>query len=162
MTEEFKIVDGYNYSISNLGRVRNDEKGTFLKGRNNGRGYLRVTLFKNGIPKMFSIHRLIGIYFIENVNNCKEIDHQNRDRLDNCVDNLRWVSSSQNQANRGKKQNTTSIYKGVCFDKVRDKWSSRITIDNKQKNLGRFKTEIEANDARQNYILENNLTEFYN
>jgi hypothetical protein len=162
MTEEFKIVDGYNYSISNLGRVRNDKTGTFKKGINNGKGYLRVHLYKNNIPKSFLIHRLIGIYFIENVNNCKEIDHLNRNKLDNCVDNLRWATSSQNQANRGKKQNTTSIYKGVSFDKVRDKWISRISKDNKQKYLGFFLTEIEAFDCRKKYILDKNLQEFYN
>ena len=161
--EEFRIVDEFdNYSISNLGNVRNDKKGTFIKGRNNGRGYLRVTLFKNGIRQMFSIHRLMGIAFIENVNNCGEIDHINRNSLDNRLDNLRWVSSSQNKANRGKFKNTSSTFIGVSFHKRYNKWSSYIIIDYKNKHLGRFNTEIEAFDCRQKYILENNLQEFYN
>ena len=163
MTEEFKIIDEFdNYSVSNFGNVRNDKKGTFLKGIKNGTGYLVVALCQNGIPKRFLIHRLIGIYFIENVNNYKEIDHLNRNKLDNCVDNLRWATSSQNQANQGKRQNTSSIYKGVHFDKASNKWCSRITIDKKRKHLGYFLTEIEAFDCRKKYILDNQLTEFYN
>jgi hypothetical protein len=162
MDEEFKKIDDFDYSVSNCGNVRNDETGKFLKGRNNGRGYLRVTLSKNKIPKIFSIHRLVGLHFIENGNNCKEIDHINRDRLDNCVDNLRWVSRSQNQANRGKSKNKTSIYKGVSFFKRNNKWISQITIDKKIKVFGYFNTELEAFECRQNYILNNNLAEFYN
>ena len=162
MDEEFKIVDGYNYSISNLSRVRNDETGIFIKGIKNRGGYLIVALYKNKIPKRFYIHRLVGIYFIDNLNNCKEIDHINRDKLDNCVNNLRWATRSQNNANKGKFKNTSSIYKGVSFHKRYNKWRSVITIDKKLKYLGYFSSEIEANDARQKYILENNLQEFYN
>ena len=161
--EEFKKIDEFdNYSISNLGNVRNDETGRILKGSENGRGYLRVCLSKNNIKKTFNIHKLMGIAFIENINNCGEIDHINRNSLDNRVDNLRWVSRSQNQANGGKRQNKSSIYKGVSFHKASNKWLSQITIDKKQKNLGYFLTEIEAFDCRQKYIIENQLTEFYN
>jgi hypothetical protein len=162
MTEEFKIVDGYNYSVSNLSRVRNNETGKFLKACKDGRGYLQVQLSKNKIPKMFSIHRLIGIYFIENVNNYEMMDHINRNRLDNRVENLRWVSSSQNQANKGKKQNTSSTFIGVYFNKASNKWLSRIQINKKRKYLGLFNTEIEASEFRKKYILDNQLTEFYN
>ena len=163
MTEEFKKIDEFdNYSISNLGNVRNDKKGTFIKGIKNSTGYLQVHLSKNGIPKWFKIHRLVGIAFIENVNNCKEIDHINRDKLDNRLNNLRWANRSQNNANKGKKQNTTSTFIGVSFYKPSNKWLSQIQIDKKKKHLGLFKTEIEAYEFRQKYILDKNLTEFYN
>ena len=48
------------------------------------------------------------------------------------------------------------------FDKKNNKWLSKITINNKPKHLGRFHTELEAYNFRQNYILNNNLAEFYN
>jgi hypothetical protein len=162
MDEEFKIIDDFDYSISNLGRIRNDKKGTFLKGSKNTWGYLVVNLYKNGIPKVFKIHRLIGIYFIENVNNYETIDHINRDKLDNRVENLRWANSSQQQANRGKIKNTSSTFIGVSFHKPTNKWYSQIKKDNKNKNLGYFNTEIEASEFRQKYILDKNLQEFYN
>jgi hypothetical protein len=161
--EEFKKIDDYdNYSVSNFGSVRNDETGRIRKAGKNTWGYLQVQLSKNGILKWFKIHRLVGIYFIENVNNYKEIDHINRDKLDNRVENLRWATRSQQEANKGKKQNTSSIYKGVLFDKHANKWCSRITIDKKTKYLGLFLTEIEAFDCRKNYIINNHLEQFYN
>ena len=163
MTEEFKKIDKFdNYSISNFCRVRNDETGRILKGFKDGDGYLQVKLYKNGIKKMFKIHRLVGIYFIENVNNCGEIDHINRDNTDNRIENLRWATHSQNTANRGKFKNNSSIYKGVRFDKQRNKWCSQITIDKKRKFLGYFLNEIEAFECRKKYILDKNLQEFYN
>ena len=161
--EEFKKIDELdNYSISNLGNVRNDKKGTFINACKDGGGYLIVQLYKNGIPKVFKIHRLVGIYFIENVNNYKEIDHINRDKLDNRIENLRWANRNQQNANKGKKQNTSSTFIGVSFHKVANKWCSQIQIDNKKKHLGSFNTEIEASEFRQKYILDNQLTEFYN
>ena len=161
--EEFKKIDDYdNYSVSNFGNVRNDKTGIIRKGWKNNRGYLIVDLYKNKIPKKFSIHRLIGIAFIENVNNYETIDHINRDILDNRVENLRWANRSQQEANKNKRQNTSSKYKGVCFHKHTKKWYSQITIDNKKKNLGLFLTEIEAFDCRQNYIINNHLEQFYN
>jgi hypothetical protein len=161
--EEFKKIDDYdNYSVSNCGNVRNNKTGRIRKGCKDKDGYLLVNLYKNGIPKMFKIHRLVGIYFIENINNYETIDHINLNKLDNRVENLRWATRSQNQANRGKRQNTTSQFIGVSFYKPSNKWYSQIKKDNKTKNLGRFNTEIEAFDCRQNYIINNHLAEFYN
>jgi hypothetical protein len=90
------------------------------------------------------------------------IDHLNRNKLDNRIQNLRWATSSQNQANRGKFKNSSSTFIGVCFDKATNKWCSKIQINKKRKNLGYFKTEIEASEFRQKYILDKNLQEFYN
>ena len=164
MTDELfrKVNDYINYSISNLGNVRNEKTGIIRKGSKNSDGYLVVGLYKNGIRKFFSIHRLMGIAFIENVNNCGEIDHVNRNKLDNRLENLRWVTRSQNTANRGKFKNSSSQFVGVYFNKSSKKWSSRISKDKIRTCLGYFLTEIEANDARQKYILDKNLQEFYN
>jgi hypothetical protein len=161
--EEFKKIDEFdNYSVSNFGRVINDKTGRIIKAVKDSYGYLIVCLYKNKIPKNFKIHRLIGIAFIENVNDCETIDHVNRNRLDNRLDNLRWANHSQNSSNRGKQQNTSSQFIGVYFNKASNKWKSHITINNKQNHLGYFNTELEASEFRQKYILENNLQEFYN
>ena len=42
-------------------------------------------------------------YFVDNPNNVKEVDHIDSDRTNNIISNLRWVSSSQNQKNKGDK-----------------------------------------------------------
>ena len=70
------------------------------------------------------------------------------------------VTPHQNSLNISKYKNATSKYKGVCFDKKRNKWLSYISIDKKQKILGYYLTEIEAAQAYNKVIIDNNL-EYY-
>lgn len=75
-----------------------------------------------------------------------EIDHINRDKLDNRIENLRAATRSQNCVNvldRGASNKTG--YAGV-FAK-RDKWQASISIDGNTKHLGTFKTPKEAHEA---------------
>lgn len=71
----------------------------------------------------------------------KEIDHKNRDRLDNRSENLRVATDSQNAANKTIKPNA-SKYRGVY--KNYDKWVAQISINDKVKHLGRYNTPREA------------------
>jgi hypothetical protein len=73
-----------------------------------------------------------------------QIDHVNRNTLDNRRENLRIVTSSQNNINRGKKSSNTSGYKGVTFCKTTNMWRSQITFEGKTIFLGRFDTKEEA------------------
>jgi hypothetical protein len=54
-----------------------------------------------------------------------EIDHINRNRLDNRVENLRWVSRADNKVNQGPDPRNKSGYKGVWHDKARGRWLAR-------------------------------------
>lgn len=74
-------------------------------------------------------------------------DHINRNTLDNRKCNLRFVSYSQNCMNRGKYKNKTSIYKGVHWDKNRNKWKSEIKLNSRAIYIGRFDDEVEAAKA---------------
>jgi len=58
--------------------------------------YKRVTLFKNNKRKQFSVHRLVWLAFIKNINNEKCINHINWIKSDNRVENLEWISYSWN------------------------------------------------------------------
>ena len=73
-----------------------------------------------------------------------EIDHINGDSLDNRESNLRFCTRSENMYNRGLQKNNKTGYKGVCFDKKRNKYMASISADGKQQNLGRFNTPGEA------------------
>jgi len=73
-----------------------------------------------------------------------EIDHIDGNRLNNQKENLRLVTRSQNNMNNSKRNNTSSKFKGVYFDKERNKWSVEIHLNNKKIFLGRFKSEIDA------------------
>lgn len=76
-----------------------------------------------------------------------EVDHKNRNGLDNRRENLRPATTSQNQANkRTQKTNKShSRYKGVTSH--RNGWEAKIGINYKTKHLGIFPTEQEAATA---------------
>ena len=71
---------------------------------NNNIGYIQLTLSKqvNGITvwHKYYKHRLIAKQFIENPNNYVYVDHINRNKLDNRIENLRWCSASDNSKNK--------------------------------------------------------------
>ena len=66
--EEWKLINGYDYSVSSLGRIRNNKTGRILKGVPNTFGYLQVFLYKNGKSKKFTIHQLVASYFLPDQN----------------------------------------------------------------------------------------------
>jgi hypothetical protein len=70
------------------------------------------------------------------------IDHINRDKTDNRIENLREATPQQNNFNREGNTNAVSQFKGVS--KKRDRWRARITVDGVEHSLGSFDTEIEA------------------
>lgn len=80
------------------------------------------------------------------------IDHANGDTLDNRFSNLRIATTAQNNMNRCRSQTykgkaLSSKYKGVSWDKSRNKWIVHVSVNNRQKYLGRFVDEIEAAKA---------------
>jgi hypothetical protein len=77
-----------------------------------------------------------------------DLDHENRDRGANQIENLRDVTRGQNLQNVGLRANNTSGVKGVSWRKEKRKWRSRIDADERSLNLGDFKTFSEASDVR--------------
>lgn len=75
-----------------------------------------------------------------------QVDHKNRDRLDNRRDNLRLASVEQNNHNKSKevRRQTSSRFKGVRWHKGGRKWTAQIVVDRRSKYLGIFANEIEA------------------
>lgn len=74
----------------------------------------------------------------------EEIDHIDGNPLNNRKSNLRIVNRSQNNMNRKKRKKTSSMYKGVSFDRSRDKWIAQLTKNKIRKLYKRFNIEIEA------------------
>lgn len=155
MVEEiWKIIDGYNnYSISNLGNVFNNIRNKQLSYGKINTGYLYVDLWFENKRKRFLIHRLVARHFFDEFDDKQKIDHIDRNKLNNRIDNLRHITHSNNIKNANKRLNTTSKYKGVSFIKSINKWRSRITIDKKIYYLGNYETEKEAATAYNNFIL---------
>ena len=75
-------------------------------------GYLKVDLMKGGKRYKRKVARLVAMTYIPNPDNKPEVDHINREeKLNNCVNNLRWVTSAENKKNStvGKKKVCTKI-----------------------------------------------------
>ena len=112
-----KEIQGYNnYLIYPDGRVWSKNSNKFLKGRNS-KGYLRVDLYKDGEYESFKIHRLVAEHYIPNPDNLPQVDHRYRDKTDNRVESLRWVTRSENCQNKGKYKTNKSGHKNICYHK---------------------------------------------
>lgn len=96
-----------DFEVSNLGEVKSIDryvpgrnglvKGRILKQFKNHKGYPYVRLNKNKRTTEQSVHRLVAIAFIPNLNNLPQVNHIDGNKLNNHVDNLEWVSNSTNQ-----------------------------------------------------------------
>ena len=71
--------------------------------------------------------------------------------------NCRWADIITQNINQRMKKSNTSGYTGVSYHKTKNKWTANIGINNKLKHLGQFDSKEEAVQARDNYIIENNL-----
>lgn len=99
--EEWRTIKGYeDYKVSNLGRVMSLKRGKqrILSPRISN-NYKNVTLCKNGDIKTKLVHRLVAEAFIPNEDNKPVVDHIDTNTLNNCVDNLRWVTVKENCLN---------------------------------------------------------------
>lgn len=97
---EWKEIGGYNgkYLISNYGGVDSFKykNRRSLIGSIDKDGYLFVQLCLNGKVKAYKIHRLVGMYFIDNPNNLPEINHKYGDKKNNYYRDLEWSTRRDN------------------------------------------------------------------
>lgn len=170
--EIWKPVLGYEefYEVSNIGRVKSLQRiisrsvsGNYLKKEK----ILKQVFDKDGyaiigsLDKLLKVHRLVAIAFIENQNNLPQVNHINGMKSDNRVENLEWVSNRENKCHYIKSIPTSSSFIGVHFIKKTKKWGAIISINNKEKRIGSFDTEIQAYQARVNYEKANCITNKY-
>ncbi|AJF40719.1 HNH endonuclease [Vibrio phage phi 1] len=144
------------YEVSNLGRVKN-ARGLILKAHPQNSGYLQITFTVNQVRTKFLVHRLVALHFIENIDNKKYVNHIDGNKLNNCAHNLEWVTNSENILHArntglnpyntptlGIKKGKGSIYRGVSYDKSRNKWIACVRYNKHNYHQKRFNTEIEA------------------
>jgi hypothetical protein len=109
-----------------------------------------ICLCKDGKRFTKLVHRLVGKAFITNPDNLPQIDHIDRNKLNNCVTNLRWVSRSTNMKNQ--KCKGVVPFKNVY--KNRNRYISYATIDGVRKCVGTGATAEEAFKKFQNAVAQ--------
>lgn len=97
LNELWAAIEGTTYySVSDLGRVRNDRTGLILKPQRTPSGYAIVRIARHGRVVNCKIHRLVTEAFITQTQNYDEVNHIDGDKLNNEVENLEWISRKGN------------------------------------------------------------------
>lgn len=101
MEETWLPIEGYNnYSVSNLGNVKNNKTNKLMKSTVKG-GYSTINLINNnGDRNSFKVHRLVALAFIPNPENKSDVNHIDRNKTNNCVTNLNWMTKTENQKHK--------------------------------------------------------------
>jgi hypothetical protein len=162
----YKPIQGYEgiYWVSDKGVIRNSRQE--LKTYKNNGGYECIKLTKERARGNFTVHRLVAIHFIPTENYELEVNHINGNKYNNSVNNLEWVTSSENKLHalrtgirvynlptKGIKKGRGSIYRNVSWDKNREKWVGSVRHNKINYGQKRFDDEIDA-AKHVNYIID--------
>ena len=170
-----KRIDGFeNYFVcyENCG-IWSEKTGKFLKLHLDSNGYYHVVLYKNETRYTKLVHRLIADCFIENPENLPEIDHINRIKTNNRIENLRWATSQNNSHNKNNNSEHLNIqsrenkfqvkfllkYYKICrtFDNLEKALEFRDIIQQKNNEKEQFcKFFVELFDNDEKYIYKTN------
>lgn len=126
---ELKDIPGFEgmYAISKEGKVYSFKSNKFLSPSRTKDGYLKVALRSNNKVYYYRVHKLVAMTYLDNPNNLSEINHKDFNRINNCLENLEWISHDDNMlyskiANRFKSDKPnrkayifTNIYNGKSF-----------------------------------------------
>lgn len=80
------------------------------------------------------------------------IDHIDRNKLNNKIENLRGTNHQLNALNSNLRKDSSSLFTGVTYKKDKKRWRAYIKEDYVQKHLGYFDTREQAAEARANYL----------
>lgn len=106
VTEIWRDIDvcQWKYEVSSFGNIRHKKNKKNLT-QNLAFWYVHQTLSDNGYPKRFRLHRIIAQVFIPNANNKPYVNHKNWIKHDNRIENLEWVTASENNQHSHKELN---------------------------------------------------------
>jgi len=90
------LTDFPNYKITNEGRIYNIHRNKYLIPAKNKGGYMTLSLSNGKKRRNFLVHRLVASLYLDNPHNYLAVNHKDCDKTNNIVDNLEWISNSDN------------------------------------------------------------------
>jgi hypothetical protein len=150
------LIDLENQKVTNL------STGKVLKQRINNEGYLVISFIFKNVSRTLRLHRLF--FYLHHGYLPELVDHKDRNPQNNKIDNLRELDDSENAMNSNKRKSyknksTTSIYKGVSWNKKTKKWRASLRFKGKPFYLGSFDSEDDAGQAYNDKIRELGIEE---
>lgn len=121
-------------------------------------GYIRIRFKLNNFPKQVYAHRLAWFIINKEIPN-GFVDHINRLKIDNRLQNLRVVGYDENNRNLSKSRRNKSGVTGVSFYKKNNTWQAHCCVDSIRKHLGYYPTIKEAEKVVIDYRKLNGFTE---
>lgn len=150
--EKIKTVLSYDRNSGNFywlcSRRSGIKPGDIAGHKRKRSGYVMLKVF----GRQLQAHRLAWFYIhgywpID-------LDHKDRDRSNNAIENLREASPSQNTMNTGVWISNTSGYRGVTWNRTVKKWQAQAKIDGKNHYLGIFDNPLDASIAYEAFRLD--------
>lgn len=148
---QFQVRELFQYEPSTgwlIRRVSTNPRGPkgAISGSLDGKGYHHCQINKN----IYRQHHLVWLYHFGFIP--KMLDHRDRNRTNNRIENLRESSLSQNHANRSKGAGA-SRYKGVSRH-TNGRWQAQTKVNKVAHHLGLYDTQEEARDVYEAFMIE--------
>ena len=114
------------YEVSNFGEIRERKTKRLLHISCNSKGYAIVYMQKN----VFKVHRIVGECFVKKPRTEEklQIDHIDRNRMNNDSKNLRWVTASENRKNCGSRAKY-QLHKGKKIKRICVETGEEVVFD---------------------------------
>ena len=153
-------IYGGIYVVYENGDVLSIKKNRLLPHHSNGKGYMAVNTFINGVQKREYVHRLVALCFIPNPYSYQDVNHIDGRKDNNDKSNLEWVS---------RKQNIVHAYKNGLFKKEKmiknhNEWIGQtygtrkiIGLTNEKSSGGNYKVVVKCSCGNEFSMYYNDL-----
>ena len=134
--EIWKEIGINNYFVSNYGRIKKKEEIRKLKP--NANGYIKITINS----KSYSVHRLVALAFIPNIENKEFVNHIDGNKTNNKLTNLEWATCLENNIHKINNNLSNTTKKVIQYDINMNKLNEFISIIDASKKLNLSTTTI--------------------